>query len=376
MLTLTIIKHFADLEDPRILKKERHNLLSIIVIALCAVVGGADTWVDIEEFGNSRMNWFSTFLELPNGIPSHDTFGRVFAILDAEAFSSCFVSWVQELITETKGQVIAIDGKTLRRSHNGAVGKEAIHMVSAWATANGVVLGQYKVDEKSNEITAIPALLNLLDISGCTITVDAIGAQKEIVKEIVDKKADYVIGLKENQKTLYKAVKDTYQEARDTKWKGIEHDSYETMEKDHGRVEKRTYTTITDQEYMGYFNQNKEWKGLKSVCIVESERTVKRKTSTEVRYYLSSKKGAKQVAEAVRGHWGIENSLHWILDIAFREDESRVRIGHADHNFAILRHIALNLIKQNKSKGSVKTKRLRAGWNHEFLLQLLSPQTL
>lgn len=370
---LTITKHFVDLEDPRILKKERHSLLSIIVIAICAVICGADTWVDIEEFGIARIDWFQSFLELPNGIPSHDTFGRVFSVLNADEFGACFLSWVQELVKQTHGQIIPIDGKTVRRSHNAGAGKGAIHMVSAWACTNRVVLGQYKVDEKSNEITAIPALLKLLSIEGSTITIDAMGAQKEIVKQITSQKADYVIGLKENQKSLYEAVADTYTQSKAVGFKNIDHTSYETREKDHGRIEKRTYYAITDADHIDYLNPTGEWANLRSIGIVESSRTIKGHTSAEVRYYLmSSTKGAIELARAVRGHWAIENSLHWVLDIAFREDESRVRIGHADENFSTLRRIALNLIRQQPDKGSVKTKRHRAAWNQAYLLQLLS----
>lgn len=372
MLTISIQRHFGNLEDPRVLKKERHSLFAIITIAICAVICGADTWVDIEEFGKSKEEWFKTFLDIENGIPSHDTLGRVFSIIDAEEFSSCFVSWVQEIIEQTQGQVVAIDGKTVRRSHNQAIGKDAIHIVSAWATANGVVLGQRKVDGKSNEITAIPPLLDMLVLKGCIVTIDAIGAQKSIVKKITDKEADYVIALKENQKTLYREVQDTYEQAEKSQYREIEHTSHQTVEKDHGRIEKRECITITDSDYLKYLNPSKIWKNLRSISMVKSERIVRGKSSTEIRYYISSLTSAEKIAHAVRAHWGIENKLHWTLDVIFNEDQSRVRTGHADHNLSVLRRIALNLIKQNSSKGSVKTKRFRAALNQSFMLELLS----
>ena len=370
---ISITKHFADLEDPRVLRTQRHSLLSIIVLAVCAVICGADTWVDIEEFGKTKLTWFQTWLYLPNGIPSHDTFGRVFALINPSQFQQHFLSWVQELIVFTKGQIIALDGKTLRRSHDQSAGKDAIHIISAWATTNRVVLGQLKTDAKSNEITAIPELLSLLDIADCTITIDAIGAQTAITKQIISQKADYVIALKENQKTLYEGVKEAFTEAgKNTRWT-VQYDTYETMEKGHGRIETRKYSVITDTAYLKYLNPDGVWARLSGIGMVEAERIVNGKATKEMRYYLlSSTKGAKVFADAVRRHWGIENQLHWVLDIAFREDESRIRKGGADQNFAVLRHIALNLIRQETGKGSVKTKRLKAGWDESYLLKVLT----
>ncbi len=362
---ISITQHFINLEDPRLLRKQQHKLIDIIVIAICAVICGADTWVDVAEFGKTRIVWFRTILELSNGIPSHDTFGRVFAVLDAQSFQQSFLSWVQSLIRFTKGQIISIDGKTLRRSHDKGIGKEAIHMVSAWAGANHVVLGQLKVNAKSNEITAIPQLLKLLDIAGCTVTIDAMGCQKEIAKQIRKKKAEYVLALKENQENLYKEVIQTFIMGKKESFSSLAHSYYETLEKGHGRIELRKHYVITEPSILVYLDPKHEWKNLSGIAMVESERTIADKTTKESRYYiLSSAKGAASFSHAVRSHWGIENRLHWVLDIAFREDESRVRKGNADANFAVLRHIALNLIRQNKSKGSVHTKSLFGKFSH------------
>lgn len=369
---LSITEHFIDLEDPRLLRKQRHKLIDIVVLAICAVICHADTWVDIEEFGKTRITFFRKFLELPNGIPSHDTFGRVFSVLDAKVFQNHFLSWVRSLIVFTHGQVISLDGKTLRRSHKKEVGKDAIHIVSAWASANRVVLGQVKVSEKSNEITAIPELLKLLALEGCTVTIDAMGCQTAIAEQIRKQGADYVLALKENQDNLYKEVIATFAMGKKENFSSLEHTQYETVEKGHGRIETRRYATITDASVLSYLNPDRSWKDLSAIGMVESERTIGETTTQETRYYLlSSTKGAAVFAQGVRSHWGIENQLHWVLDIAFREDESRIRNGDADANFAVLRHIALNLIRQDKSKGSVRTKRLKAGWDENFMLQML-----
>ena len=370
---ISITKHFATLQDPRVLRTQRHPFVSIIILAVCGVICGADTWVDIEDFSNTKLSGFQTWLDLPNGIPSHDTFGRVFAVINPHQFQERFLSWVQELIAFTKGQVVALDGKTLRRSHNQSDGKAAIHMVSAWAAANRVVLGQLKVDEKSNEITAIPELLGLLDIRGCTVTIDAMGCQTAIANQIRAQGADYVLALKENQENLYREVIATFAMGKKDMFASVSHSSYETTEKGHGRIENRRYVIITEKSILAYLNPDGAWKDLCGIGMVESERTIKEKMTTDVRYYLlSSTKGAMSFANAVRSHWGIENQLHWVLDIAFREDESRIRKGNGDQNFALLRHIALNLIRQEPSKGSVHTKRLRAGWDDSYLLTHLT----
>ena len=372
--TVSISDHFADLEDPRIDRTKLHKLFDIITVAICAVICGADSWVEIEEFGNAKIDWFRTFLELANGIPSHDTFGRVFALLDPDQFRSGFVSWIQAISRITEGEIVAFDGKTLRRSHDNSLGKAAIHMVSAWASSNRLVLGQLKVDEKSNEITAIPALLRLLALKGCIVTIDAMGCQTEITQTIIDQGGDYVLALKGNQGSLHREGQDLIAYAQQTNFQDIAHDFHATVEKGHGRIEARRHWIISEPEFIAYLNPDGAWAGFKSIGMVEAERQIGDDTTCETRYYISSLSGnAQEFGQAVRAHWGIENSVHWVLDIAFREDESRVRKGNGAQNLAILRHIALNLLRQEKSATcGVKAKRLKAGWSEEYLLKVLS----
>ncbi len=351
--------------------KIRHELIDIIILTICAVICGADEFKQIEEYGNIKKDWLKSFLELPNGIPSHDTIGRVFAAIDPDKFKRCFLNWVGSVAKTTKGEVVAIDGKTLRRSHDRASNKAAIHMVSAWADENHMVLGQIKTAEKSNEITAIPELLNLLKINGCVVTIDAMGCQKKIAEKIIEKNADYALALKENQPNLYNDVKLFFEDALKSNFKDIPHKFHETTDGDHGRIEIRRYWTVSDIDWLC---GKENWKKLNIIGMVESQREINGRISTEYRFYISSlENDAKKFGQAVRGHWGVENKLHWVLDIAFREDESRIRKGHAPDNFAAVRHIALNMIKHEKTaKVGTHTKRKMAGWDNDYLMKILS----
>lgn len=369
MTDKTFESFFENIQDPRHHNK-RHRLIDIIFIAICAVVAGADTYEQIENFGKQRKRWLSKFLKLAHGIPSHDTFGRILERMIPNEFQNSFIRWIESVAELTKGQVIAIDGKTLRRSHDNSNDKKAIHMVSAWASANKVILGQLKTDEKSNEITAIPNLLKLLDISGCIITIDAMGTQKKIAKTIIDQGAEYILALKENQKTLCQDVSLFFKQAQEMKEQGYTFDEATCVDGGHGRIETRKAIVTSD---IGWLQDKKNWEGIKTIGMIESTREVDGNLSHEKRYYISSLDcDAQTFGRAVRSHWGIENSVHWVLDIAFREDESRVRKGNAPENFAAIRHIALNLLRNNKTfKGSVKTKRLNAAMDTKYLEQVM-----
>jgi len=406
MPLLSITEYFADLPDPRVERTRHHALVDILTIALGAVICGADSFVEIEEWGRAREPWLKERLELSGGIPSHDTFNRVFARLDPEAFSRCFIAWATALqqflpsaaVTATeegslpvreepatpKQEVVALDGKRLRRSFDRASGRAALHLVSAWATQQRLVLGQVKVADGGNEITALPELLALLDVQGCVVTIDAIGCQREIARQIVEKGGDYVLVVKENQPALREDVQLFLDDALLEQFRGVEHQFHETFDAEHGRQERRRYWVSGDVEWLRQRHQHEgsdRWARLKSIGMVEARRREGGQGATESlerRYYVSSLPAdepgsAARFARAVRAHWGIENSMHWVLDVVFREDDCRVRKDHAPQNLAMLRQLALNLLRQEKTaKVGVKARRLRAAWDLAYLEKVLA----
>lgn len=368
----SLLKHFENLEDPRTEYLIEHRLIDIIGITICAVICGANSWVEIEEYGKSKVEWLKGFLALPNGIPSHDTIRRLFAQLDPEQLQSCFLSWIKTIAQLTQGEVIAIDGKSLRHSYDRGKNQGAIQMVSAWASQNRLVLGQVKVDEKSNEITAIPKLLKVLEIKGCIITIDAMGTQKEIAQAITEGGGEYILSLKGNQGNIHQDVRQLFDWARRNHFENIPHEAYSTINKGHGRIEIRRYWLLESVEHL---IDSHLWSGLKRVGLIESERRIKgQPPSIEQRYYLLSLDGGvERFAQASRSHWEIENQLHWCLDVAFDEDNSRIRSAYAPENMSLVRHIALNLLGQETSlKVGKKAKRLKAGWDNDYLAKILA----
>ena len=372
---ISLFDCFEDVPDPRVDRTKSHKLLDILVIGICTLLCCGESFNDMEEFGNAKHDWLKTFLELPNGIPTHDTFNRVFAALDPQHFLACFLRWTQSLRKAVAGEIVAMDGKALRRALN--QGESLPYIVSAWAVENGLVLGQIKVADKSNEITAVPELLRALELRGCIVTTDAMGCQKKIAKQIVASGADYVLALKGNHETVHEEVK-TYlddailQQADRPVPQGGEPELVhtETVEKDHGRLETRRYW---QSENIDWFADLTKWEGLRSVGVVEAVREIKGITSTERRYYLSSLScDITRFAKAVRGHWGVENKVHWHMDVSFGEDQSRARTGHAAENLATLRRLALNLLKRETiKKRGIRGKQRCAGWDHRYLLRLL-----
>lgn len=369
----TIEIYFSDLSDPRIERTKRHKLVDILVIGICAVICGADDYVAMVDFGRAKEKWLRQYLELPHGIPSHDTFWRVFGAIDPEQFQACFVSWISAVSKLFVGEVVGIDGKKLRRSHDKAEGKAAIHMVSAWAAHNRLVLGQVKVDDKSNEITAIPELLRRLSLAGCLVTIDAMGCQTEIAQQIRSQQADYLLALKGNQSNLHEDVVLLFDDLEQSGFTAYAYDYDKTVDKNHGRIEVRHCWTIADPHCIRCLRGADRFCDLTTLVRIRSERYLGESHTIETRHYLcSAPLSASAANAAVRTHWQIENSLHWVLDIAFREDESRLRKDYGPQNFAILRHIALNALKQEtSSKIGIKNKRLRAGWDDAYLLKVL-----
>jgi predicted transposase YbfD/YdcC len=369
--SLSIAHHFARLTDPRVRRRRRHQLLDVLCIAICGVICGCKSWGEIALYGRKKSEWLHRFLELPNGIPSKDTFRRVFARIKPTAFQACFRDWMAALSATLGVRQIAIDGKAVRRSHDRGIGKAALHLVSAWATANHLTLGQVAVSDKSNEITAIPELLELLDLSGAIVTIDAMGCQKEIARRIRDGDGHYVLAVKNNQERLFTDIQGAFA-AELEKGDTGNYSYHETVERKHGRVESRQYFTI---EQPSGIRDEALWKDLRTINMVVSERQVREGVATsEVRYYIGSKPGkAKQYARFIRGHWGIENSLHWVLDMVFDEDRNRTRKEHGPENLALLRRLAVTVLANAKScQGSIRTKQLHAILDDQVLEEMLS----
>lgn len=358
------------IDDPRIERTRVHELLDILVLSVLAVMCGAEGWEDIETFGKTRIGWLKQFLKLKHGIPSHDTISRVFRMLKPEMFQAAFREWLVEMELVGGADVIAIDGKSLRRSHDKSTFKRMLHSVSAWSVTNSVMLGQQAVDEKSNEITAIPELLKSLQLKGAIVTIDAMGCQKEIAEQIIAGKGDYVLALKDNQPTLCDAVEQYFVDVHENEPTSSEVRAHTTKDKGHGRTEIRHYYHAPIPKAMRSLFA--DWAGAKSIGQAINIVTRDGKESSEVRYFISSLDvGVKNFAQAVRGHWAIENKLHWTLDVTFNEDQSRIRKDHGAENFALLRRFVLSIIKLDKSKGSMRSKRKKAGWSEDYLLSLL-----
>lgn len=374
LLANTFLDHFKKLDDPRLHNNNlRHNLMDILVITILGTICGADNWVEISDFGNARHDWLKTFLELPNGIPSHDTFGRIFSLINPETFEKCFLDWIDSLSINLDNEIISIDGKTLRGSRS--KNKKPLHLVGAWASNNRILLGQIKTEEKSNEIEAIPKLLNMIDVAGSVVTIDAMGCQKDIAKEIVKQKADYVLALKENQKTLFKDISSIFAKAEENKqkqYKKMLHLRRVEKVHAHGRVETRKYTLVSARDPLMF---ELRWPGLKSIGKLEVTRTIDNIVEKSTRYFLTTieYENIEKFKQAVRKHWNVEINLHWSLDVSFNEDLNRVRVGDAAENLAIIRRIALNLLKKEKThKNGISCRRKRAGWDNKYLMKVLS----
>lgn len=365
------MSYFEGLEDPRIERSKRHLLQDIILIAVLSFIAGAQCWTEIEDYGHENEGWLKNYLKLPNGIPSHDTFARVFARLNPKAFQDSFIAVMQAFGEETEGEIIALDGKTLRRSHNRREGKRPLHLVSAWASRNGLTLGQVKTADKSNEIKAFEALLELVDVKGCTVTIDAMGCQRKIAAQIKEAKGDYVLAVKANQGQLQTKLIGLFKQAKELNYEAMVYSKTHTVDGEHGRIETRNYTVLP---LMYAFEYKRDWKGLQAFVKVESIREKGDRLSVENRYYISSlKPEAPLLAEAIRRHWSIENSLHWCLDVVFNEDQSRIRKGHAPENVALLRRMVLSLLKAETSfKAGLRRKQRKALTDKNYLFKVLS----
>lgn len=370
-LKTSINKHFGEIEDPRVERTRAHYLVDIIVIALFAIISGADSWIGIETYGNAKEEWLKQFLGLPNGIPSHDTFARVFARLDPEKLETEFRNWVQTIAGKLSAQVIAIDGKASRGSYDREKGIKDLQLVSAWATSSRLVLGQEAVDKKSNEITAIPKLLEQLELKGCIVTIDAMGTQKKIAQHICQAGADYILALKGNQGKLSKTVKTWFEGQKESSAEWLETGWHHT-EAGHHRLDTRTIWQIPASQVLPQ-ELREPWQKLRTIVIVEGTRQLWNKTTHEFRFFISSLEATnQQFADYIRSHWGIENQLHWCLDVVFGEDNSRIRQGHSARNMSLIRRFTLNLLRQETSKASLTMKRYKAAMNNDFLLKILA----
>lgn len=368
----TFMQHFEAISDPRIHNHNyRHHLSDILVITILGCICGADTWEELSEFAEAKEDWFKTFLKLPHGIPSHDTFGRVFSLINPEVFEACFFEWIQSLSVDINKEIIAIDGKTLRGSHNRNKGQKALHLVSAWAAKNRLLLGQVKTEEKSNEIEAVPRLLNMIDVKNSIVTIDAMGCQQEIAQQIIQQGADYVLSLKENQPNLYQDIVSIFNKGEERQYKKMLNKRKLEKVDDHGRRETRRYTLISARDPLLF---ELRWPGLKGIGMVEVTRTVNNQVERSKRFFITSlDQDMDSFMQAVRKHWHIEINLHWSLDVSFKEDLCRVRMGHAAENLAIVRRIALNLLKQEKTnKRGINCRRKRSGWDNKYLLKVLT----
>lgn len=372
--TAAIEAHFGSVEDPRVAYLVRHPLMNIITIALCAIIAGADNWSEVATFGERRKEWLGRFLDLSQGTPSHDTFSNLFGMLDPRQLQNGFISWVQAVYQRVRGEVVAVDGKNLRHSFDTASAQPMITMVNAWATEAELVLGQLKVDDASNEITAIPELLRLLDLQGCIVTIDAIGCQRDIAAQIVEQGADYLLAVKGNQEQLYEDIELFFRLAAENGFAQVDHTHARSVNKGHGRIEVRDCWAISGEESLQFLRGYADWPRLQTIVRIDSQRRIGDKVAHETRFFISSlANDAHHLLHVKRSHWAIENELHWVLDIAFREDDSRVRLGHGAENLATLRQMALNLLKQEKSaKGGIHNKRLQAAWDEDYLIKVLS----
>lgn len=369
----SLVKHFGGLKDPRVERTKKHQLTDILVIAILAIIGGAQGWEDIENYGISKQTWLKDFLALPNGIPSDDTFRRVFECIDPEALNQCFLNWVETLVTKMAGEIIPIDGKTIRGSYDRNQGKSALHLISAWSSTQRLVLAQMKVEDKSNEITAIPALLELLDITGSIITIDAMGTQTEIANKIIEKKGDYVLALKANHPTLYNQVQQWFETAQAQNFHFVDVSYVKRIETGHHRTEIREVWTVPVTAIPQLY-QPKIWAGLPSLVMVVPVRHLWNKTTREVQFYLTSlHSNAQLIGQAIRKHWGIENEAHWTLDCTFASDACRIRSFHSPRNFAILRRIGLNALNREQTyKRSLRQKMKRTSMDNDYMIQVLS----